>query len=153
MAYKPDTYNRKVPILDYPIRLDLGAGPYPQPGYVTLDFIEPADIVWDIKDGIPLPDNSVSELFTSHTLEHFEATDIHFILLEILRVCKNEAPVTIIVPSSDTWEGNIPPHYSLWDEHRMKAINIWRHKGDDHLQLMDFKKDGYSIYGYFKAMK
>lgn len=131
----------------------MGAGPYPQEGYVTLDFAEPADILWDLKDGIPLPDNSVSELFTSHTLEHFEATDIHFILLEILRVCQNDAKVTIIVPHAATWEGNIPPHYSLWDETRMEAINIWRHKGDAHLELVSTKREDYSLYGYFKAVK
>ena len=127
--YRMNEYRNRVPILAYPIRLDLGAGAYPQEGdWVRMDF-DPCDgathIVWDITCGIPLPDASVSELYTSHFLEHLVPTDLHLVLQEIWRVCEHGATVTIKVPHGDTAAGRLPCHYSFWNEALMQAINDW----------------------------
>lgn len=129
-----ENYRNRVPIFkDLPIRLDLGAGNYPQPGFVRMDQ-DPCngatDIVWDITNGIPLPDYSVSELYTSHCLEHFTATDVHFILQEIWRVCAPGAKLTIKVPHGNHWTGHLPCHYFRWTEETMQAIHEWfPHRG------------------------
>ena len=126
--YRMDNYRNRVPILQFPIRLDLGAGGYPQPGFTRMDF-DPCngqtDIVWDIANGIPLPDGSVSELYTSHFLEHLMPTDLHMVLQEMWRVCAGGAKVTIKVPHGDTAAGRLPCHYSFWNEAKMQAIGDW----------------------------
>ena len=129
MSYPMDSYRNRVPMLTFPIKLDVGAGAYPQDGFVRLDF-DPCggatDIVWDIaRSGIPLPDASVSELFTSHFLEHLLPTDGHFVLQEIWRVCADGAKVTLKVPHGDTAAGRLPCHYSFWNEALMQAIGDW----------------------------
>lgn len=124
-----DSYRNRVPMLSFPIKLDVGAGAYPQPGFVRLDF-DPCngatDIVWDIAiAGIPLPDASVSELYTSHFLEHLAPTDLHFVLQECWRVCVPGALVTLKVPHGDTAAGRLPCHYNFWTEASMEAVGNW----------------------------
>lgn len=123
--YKMDSYCNSVPMLHFPIRLDLGAGAYPQEGFVKMDMDANADIRWDISTGIPLPNSSVSELFTSHFLEHLIATDCHYVLQEMWRVCANGAKVTIKLPYGPTPEGALPCHYNRFDEASMEAIGQW----------------------------
>ena len=126
MIYRMEGYNNRVPMFTFPIKLDLGAGQYPQPGHVRIDR-DPnsTDIIWDITQGIPLPDGSVCELYTSHFLEHLTPTDLHYVLQEMWRVCANGAKVTIKVPHGDTWAGKLPCHYNFWTEASMQAINEW----------------------------
>jgi len=129
MTYRMDSYRNTIPMLTFPIKLDVGAGAYPKEGFVRLDF-DPCggatDIVWDIATGgIPLPNGSVSELFSSHFLEHLTPTDLHFVLQECWRVCANGAKVTLKVPHGDTWAGRLPCHYAYWNEAAMQAINEW----------------------------
>lgn len=90
------------------IKIDLGGGQYPYKGFLNLDssninFVnlekfEP-DIKCDLNEGIPFGNNEVDEVFTSHFLEH--ALDPKFLLNEIVRVCKDKATVTIIIPLHD----------------------------------------------------
>lgn len=158
-----ETYRNRVPIFrDLPIRLDLGAGAYPRPGFVRMDQ-DPCngetDIVWNMLNGIPLPDWSVSELYTSHCLEHFTLTDVHFILQEIWRVAAPNAKITIKLPHADTPEGRLPCHYSRWNEDSMRAIGQWfpppghsEHNGN----WWNFERvwrEGYHLIGQFTICK
>ena len=80
------------------VKLNLGSGNRILPGFLNLD-IQPAsgvDIICDLNEGIPLNDNTVTEIYTSHTLEHLN--DIVQIMEEIFRVCKDGAIVKIKVP-------------------------------------------------------
>lgn len=126
-------YVNDVPMLTFPIRLDLGAGAYPREGFVRMDRDRSSGgthICWDIALGIPLPNGSVSELWTSHFLEHLVPTDVHYVLQEIWRVCADNALVTIKLPHGDTPAGRLPCHYSYWNEAAMQAIHDWfPHKG------------------------
>jgi hypothetical protein len=154
MAYRVENYNNKVPILEFPIRLELGGGKFPQDGYINCDFDpEFAPIVWDLTNGIPLPDNSVSELYTSHFLEHLERIDYHYLLLEILRVCQNEAMVTIKVPYNETPEGRLPCHYGFFTENDMRAIDKWIHRESQRFTLIDMNINEYTLSATFKVTK
>jgi predicted SAM-dependent methyltransferase len=155
MIYKMNEYRNKVPMFQFPIKLDLGAGQYPKEGFVRLDF-DPngTDIVWDITRGIPLPNNSVSELFTSHFLEHLIPTDFHYVLMEMWRVCQNGATVEIKVPHGDTPEGHLPCHYNRLTENTMKAINQWfPHSDQNYWDLQEIKREEYHLIGIFKIVK
>lgn len=67
-------------------------------GYANIDVLDlpNVDIVYDLTKGIPLPDNSVNEVYSAHFLEHLE--DTVAIMKEIYRVCVPGALVRIKVP-------------------------------------------------------
>lgn len=149
-----ETYLNNIPMLNFPIKLDLGAGQYPKEGFTRMDK-DPngTDIIWDITQGIPLPNNSVEELFTSHFLEHMTPTDFHYVLMEIWRVCTNGAKVTIKVPHGNTPEGHLPCHYNRITEETMKAIGQWFGKEESRWELLDVRREEYHLIGEFQIVK
>ena len=82
------------------LRLNLGCGKQASPGWTRLDISDDpavaADIVCDIRDGIPLPDDSVVEMRCWHILEH--VLDVEPMFAEIWRVCRPGATVDVRVP-------------------------------------------------------
>ena len=97
------------------LKVDIGGGLYPRPGYVTIDQ-EGADITCDLNDGIPLPDNSVGVLNASHVLEHLR--DPIKSMREIHRVLAHGGWAMIEVPSTDGRGAfQDPTHVSFWNEH------------------------------------
>ena len=80
------------------IKIILGGGPKKTEGWLNLDIlpIPEVDIVCDLNQGIPLPDNSVVAISARHLLEHLD--DTVKIMEEIWRVAKPEAVVSIKVP-------------------------------------------------------
>jgi predicted SAM-dependent methyltransferase len=83
------------------IKLNLGSGRRPRPGYVNVDKVGAPDLRWDL-EVFPWPwgDDTVSEINLSHVLEHLGATtEIYFgIWKEMYRVCAAGALVHITVP-------------------------------------------------------
>lgn len=160
MTYRMEGYRNRIPVIVFPCKIDLGAGQYPQPGFTRIDF-DPhgTDIVWDITNGIPLPDDSVCELFTSHFLEHLVPTDAHYVLKEIFRVCAHGAKVTIKLPHMDTPEGRLPCHYSFWNEDTMRAIDQWLphtghpHSNGDFFDVQNISRIEYHVIGEFRVVK
>ena len=155
MSYKMDSYRNRIPMYNFPIRLDLGAGQYPKEGFVRMDFdSRGTDIIWDVKDGIPLPDNSVSELYTSHFLEHFMPTDQHYILQEIWRVTAPGGKVEIRLPYGDLPQGHLPCHYSFMTEAWFEAINIWfPHEEGNYWNLESITRVDIHITGIYTIVK
>ena len=80
------------------IYLDLGCGARKRPGYVGIDTIdlEGVDIVCDLKDGLPVSDNTVDGIYSSFFLEHLP--DTIGVFKEMYRICKNGAVVEFRVP-------------------------------------------------------
>ena len=81
------------------LRLNLGAGGSDSAGRYSLDHLElpGIDIIADLNLTLDLlPDNSVSEIYTSHTLEHIEK----FIPLmkELHRIVIPDGIIEVIVP-------------------------------------------------------
>jgi len=102
-------------------RISLGGGEYPKQGFLNIDnsTINPInghsfkpDILHDLNDGIPFPDNFIDEVEASHFLEHVK--DPVFLLKEIVRVCKNDSKVTIIVPVHDMIPAHITDMSKEW---------------------------------------
>lgn len=100
------------------VNVDLGCGKRKQEGFFGIDrFPMPeVDMLADIDLGIPLQDDSVDMLFSSHFLEH--ARDLMFTMREIYRVCKHGAQVCIIAPYNEQ-KLNIanPYHITIFNEH------------------------------------
>lgn len=106
-----------------PLKLDIGCGAFKREGYIGIDNYAGApqwgtsqgsiDLVWDLQQGIPFADGTVSAVYTSHFLEH---TNIDFILGEISRVCTSDAEVHIVVPYANSAEGMYPGHVNFLTE-------------------------------------
>ena len=72
-----------------PIKLELGSGQNPQPGYVHLDIsaaMPHVEIVHDISEPFPLPDGSVEQILANHCFEHVSWRKIGQIVRECYRV-------------------------------------------------------------------
>ena len=84
-----------------PLKLNLGSGQRPMPGFVNVDKFGEPDVRWDLEQ-FPWPwaTSSVGEVVLSHVLEHLGATaETHFgIMKELYRVCCDGALVRIAVP-------------------------------------------------------
>lgn len=114
---------RRLPYFAFPVKLDLGCGQNKIDGFVGLDCGEYGqEIAWDFNQGIPLPNDSVTEFHSSHTFEHVKWEELAFLLSEIVRVCKDDVRLTIIVPHSDTKEAHYLCHYSLWNERVVEGV-------------------------------
>lgn len=55
-----------------PAKVQIGGGAHRIDGWFHIDLVPPADLVWDIREGIPLQDASTEEIFSEHFLEHID---------------------------------------------------------------------------------
>jgi SAM-dependent methyltransferase len=96
------------------MKLDIGCGRNKVEGFVGLDIAPDvgADIVCDIEQGIPLPDNSVDEVHMSHVLEHLREVDM--VLAEIARICRPGARIFFRVPDVQHETYHMPTHCQPW---------------------------------------
>ena len=85
-----------------PLRIDLGCGPNPKPGFIGLDqynFDGKVDHVLNLgSERLPFDDNTVDEVHTSHFVEHLNASERCHLLNELYRVMKPGSKATMIVP-------------------------------------------------------
>jgi predicted SAM-dependent methyltransferase len=55
-----------------PTKVQIGGGSHQLDGFFNIDLVPPADLLWDVREGIPLQENSVELLFSEHFLEHID---------------------------------------------------------------------------------
>lgn len=83
-----------------PIKLELGAGGRKLDGWVSVDMSEPTDLLHDLRDPLPLPDNCVDEVYSSHVMEHLHYRDLRHLLTECVRVMKTDGLFRCAVPDA-----------------------------------------------------
>ena len=82
------------------IKLELGSGAKKSvTGYVSVDMYG-ADIYRDLRNGIPLRNNTVSSIYTSHMLEHIPYKQLIQFLEECKRVLKPGGTFSVCVPNA-----------------------------------------------------
>lgn len=107
------------------IRLDIGGGDNPNPGFVNIDILplSKVDIVWDIETfPWPLPDECVLTATASHVLEHINPHKGIFIAVmdEIWRVLKPGAQFAFVSPhASSPGFAQDPTHCNMINETTM----------------------------------
>jgi len=103
-----------------PLKLDLGAGTgRVAEGYTTVDLYAPeADVQADLGE-LPYPDDSVTEIWASHCLEHIAPERVPAVLAEWLRVLAPNGPAIISVPNLD-----YAARYWLHGEDRKVALSL-----------------------------
>lgn len=81
------------------VKLDLGSGPTPRPGYQGVDLVEAPGVVQaDIAKGLPFDDASVDAIWSSHFLEHLADVEVIPVLKECKRVLRPGGKLEICVP-------------------------------------------------------
>jgi SAM-dependent methyltransferase len=82
------------------LRLNWGCGPTGEPGWVNSDIKSGphVDLVCDIRDGLPLPNDSVDYAVSVHALPELPLSDLGLALRELRRVLKRGAPLRLVLP-------------------------------------------------------
>jgi SAM-dependent methyltransferase len=118
-----------------PLRIDIGSGPRPRPGFYALDQLEldGIDIVADLNQPLDLlPDACAEHIFASHTLEHVEK--LLPLIAEIHRIARPGALLEIIAPHfSNPYYYSDPTHVRFFGLYTMnyfvdtqKQPEVWR---------------------------
>jgi len=81
------------------MRLNLGSGNRPLPGYVGVDLAPGADIVCDVRKLEFAGDNSVDEIIAVHLIEHFYRWQVQPLLQEWRRVLKPKGKLILECPN------------------------------------------------------
>ena len=83
-------------------KIQIGGGDHMIKDYFNIDIVSPADLIHDIRKGIPLPDNSISFIFTEHLLEHLDyPKSVKKLIGECYRVLKQSGKLVVGVPDSE----------------------------------------------------
>jgi predicted SAM-dependent methyltransferase len=69
-------------------------------GWLTIDMTNNCDIFWDLRKGMPFPDESISKIYSSHFLEHLSFKEGQKFLDECLRVLAPGGNFSICVPNA-----------------------------------------------------
>jgi len=83
------------------IYLEIGAGSRKGKNeWITVDLSTNCDIYWDLKRGLPFPDESIHKIYSSHVFEHFTFKEGQKLLDECLRVMVPGCTFSICVPNA-----------------------------------------------------
>lgn len=99
-------------------------------GYTNVDMLDCADFKVNFDtDKLPFDDNSISKIFTSHTLEHVR--NVFHLLQEMSRVGMEGALCEIRVPHFTSPSAMCPGHVHVLSteivKHFTEFIDIWIH--------------------------
>ena len=133
------------------IKLDVGCGKNKQPGHIGVDQyqMDGVDIVADLTKKWPWKDNTITEIYCSHFLEHLTNNEgkyerIHF-FNEMCRVLKPDGKVNLIFPHwcSNRYYGD-PTHREPFSEMGFYYLGKdWRLSQAPHTDI-SFNPNGYS---------
>jgi predicted SAM-dependent methyltransferase len=135
------------------IKLDLGCGGYP----TKPQNIEPIDDTWTLIDlyvdhpkivkmdvrKLEYPDNSVTKIYSGHTLEHIPYPEIVYVLKEWYRVLKTGGELILNVPDLEwacqaflkSYTQNLPTGssvYPSWEDFMPIFYGLENHDGEFH---------------------
>lgn len=86
-----------------PLKVEVGSGYNPQPGYKHLDIrkgLPQLDFVCDFtKDRLPFEDGEVDDLLANHVIEHIPFRKLGFVVSEWARVLKSGGKITLRTPN------------------------------------------------------
>jgi len=83
------------------MKLNLGSGPCKGvDGWTNLDQLDGADLCLDLSRGLPVNDDSVDLIYTSHFLEHLSYAEICATLRDCHRALKPGGTISLCVPDA-----------------------------------------------------
>jgi predicted SAM-dependent methyltransferase len=83
------------------ISIEVGAGDKSgSGGWTTIDVTGRCDVYWDLRRGIPFPNQSIDRIYSSHFFEHLSFPEIRMFLGECRRVLVPDGKFLICVPNA-----------------------------------------------------
>ena len=83
------------------ISLEIGAGNKKgNEKWITLDNSIFADICWDLRFGIPFPNNSLNMIYSSHCFEHIPFTSLNKLIITCHKKLKKGGKLSLSVPNA-----------------------------------------------------
>ena len=83
------------------IFLEVGAGNKKgENGWTSIDVTKECDIFWDLRKGLPFPNESISRIYSEHFLEHLSFKEGQRFLDDCLRVLLPGGMFSICVPNA-----------------------------------------------------
>lgn len=83
------------------MKLNIGCGDVKFPGWVNIDRSFTADLVVDLRKGLPFADNSAVFIYNEHFIEHVEVEEAQEIVKDFYRVLDNGGILRIATPDLD----------------------------------------------------
>jgi len=81
--------------------VEVGAGDRKgQDGWITIDITNNCDIFWDLRKGLPFPNETVSKIYSSHFFEHLTFAETQNFLIECKRALAPGGRFLICVPNA-----------------------------------------------------
>jgi len=83
------------------LKVQIGGGKHRINGFINIDIFPPADIIFDLREKIPLASNSTELLFSEHFLEHIDyPISVKKFIKESFRVLRKGGKVIIGIPDT-----------------------------------------------------
>lgn len=83
-------------------KVQIGGGVHTLCGFMNIDIVPPADLVCDVREGIPLGDASVRTIFTEHFFEHIDyPISAKFFVSECHRILIDDGELILGVPDGE----------------------------------------------------
>ena len=133
---------------DNPIQLDIGGAEPGKGSWTTLDITDTCDLFWDLRKGIPFPDESVSAIYSSHLFEHLSYQEGQGVLRESMRVLRPGGTFSICVPNARIYIESylgiraLPETYFSWrpafnETTAIDAVNYTAYMDGEHKYMFD----------------
>lgn len=112
-----------------PMRVQIGGGAHYLKNFLNIDINPPADLIYDVREGIPLPDDSAVFLFSEHFLEHVDyPVSAKKIIKEAYRILARGGKIVIGVPDT----GRVIAAYANKDQKKLREyVQKWYSKRDN----------------------
>lgn len=132
----------------FDIMLELGSGPKKGTnGWTTVD-LSGADINWDLRKGIPMKNNSVTKIYSSHLLEHIPYKELMAFLQECKRVLRTGGEFSVCVPNAglrireyvneaEVQIPDMPDWAAVSTGSRIDVLNYTAYMGGEHCYMFD----------------
>lgn len=118
-------FNRRLPNIKQTkeVKLNIGCGKKYEKDFIGIDIRDCGqEIVWDVREGIPFPDESVDFIWSSHVMEHFTEDESENVLREMYRVLKPGGICQHRLPHQTDPTAYYFDHKTFWNESRIESL-------------------------------
>jgi predicted SAM-dependent methyltransferase len=131
------------------LKIEVGAGDKPgRDGWTTIDLTPHCDVYWDLRNGLPFPDGSVSTIYSSHFFEHLAFPETQAFLEECKRVLAPGGTFSICVPNARIYleayvrGEQLPEHFfgyrpAYFASGRLDYVNYTAYMDGQHKYMFD----------------
>lgn len=132
------------------LRIQLGSGGQRKTGWVNVDLFADADVQLDLREPLPFGDDTASEVYAEHVLEHFVYPgEVQHLLREIARVLEPGGVFRLVVPDA----GRALTAYGTGEADFFAARTVRSYLSEEratpmHIINYIFRQDGQHKYAY-----